>query len=339
MQDQGHPVDRATIDLDARNNADFENFYQDQLGERDYGAEHPRVLLEMMAEYGAHGLGAAGTYGSDLQHAGRLSFTDASGQPVRFIGQDMLDMMAESIQGTHLLKLSLTNDGRDDVWAYGYENDDRFVLFLSADDQPPGSVMLDIDGLGDRFQAVWGDKLTASVPQDWMARFGIPDVAGVDESAEGQTFAMGLRSGVQPVQTAEGLSVQMDQPHEVLRLSFAKTALGAAQISAFSRGEAVVLDDQLTGEEIDLESRIAGYLSATDGAAGGDLLLNLRQAEHGQDFDTTPQDQQDASPRDIQADTQDEADHHSDAGFGDGAELALAGLALLAMPFLGLAGI
>ncbi|OYU17263.1 MAG: hypothetical protein CFE34_16665 [Rhodobacteraceae bacterium PARR1] len=242
QEGQGAMTYDPAVDLAGRTDDDFENFYQHKLERYDYGAEHPRVLLEMMAEYGAEGMGAAGTYGSDMQHVARLTYTDVNGAPVKFVGQDMLDMMAESVDDTHLLQTSLTNDARDDIWVYGYENDDKLVVFLSGSAKAAGKVALNIGGLGDTYHAVWGDSLTAQVPSDWMTRFGIPDNPNVDETAESRSFALGVRSAVVPTIEDGQLTVNLDDPHEVIRLSFAKTAAGAEEIAGFAHGPAVDLD-------------------------------------------------------------------------------------------------
>lgn len=241
MADHGITIDRDSIDLEARTDTDFENYWQAKLERYDYGAEHPRVLLEMMAEYGAEGMGAAGTYGSDMMHAARLTYTDAQGAPVSFVGQDMLDMMAESIDGTRLLKISTTNDRNDEVWAYGFENEHKLVLFLSADSTPPGRVDINLSEY-DGLQSVRGDSLTAVIPADWMDRFGIADNPLVDESSEARSYALGEREGVDPQLTDKGISVTFDAPNQVIRLAFAKDDIGAAEIAAFSDGGAVSLE-------------------------------------------------------------------------------------------------
>ena len=242
LEAQGDVTDDASVDLAGRTDDAFEAFYQTRLERYDYGAEHPRVLLEMMAEYGAEGMGAAGTYGSDMQHVARLTSTDVNGAPVKFVGQDMLDMLAESVDGTHLLKTSLTNDAQDDTWVYGYENDDKLVVFLSASGKAPGKLALDIAGLGSTYHTVWADSLTAAVPEDWMARFGIPDNPHVDETPESRSFALGVRAAVVPTIEDGQLTVQLDDPPEVIRLSFAKTDAGAQEIAGFADGPAVDLD-------------------------------------------------------------------------------------------------
>lgn len=305
LEGQGPMTYDPAVDLAGRTDTEFEQFYQDRLERYDYGAEHPRVLLEMMAEYGAEGMGAAGTYGSDLQHAARLTFVDASGAPVKFVGQDMLDMMAESIQGTNLLQTSLTNDARDDIWVYGYENDDKLVVFLSASAKAPGNVALNISGLGSTYHAVWGDSLTAEVPADWMTRFGIPDNPAVDETPESRSFALGVQEAVTPTIENGQLTVNLDDPHEVIRLSFAKTAAGAEEIAGFAQGTPVDLSD----------------------VAPQPMLMNAYGDFPAVDFQ--PLDEDDV------ADDQDDLDAMDDGGMG-GSGMAI-GLALL-LPLLAVAG-
>ncbi|MEY4982034.1 MAG: hypothetical protein RIR62_300 [Pseudomonadota bacterium] len=242
MAAQGITIDRDAVDLEGRTDTAFETYWQNRLVRYDYGAEHPRVMLEMMAEYGAEGLGAAGTYGTDMMHAARLTHTDADGMPVRFVGQDMLDMMAESIGGTRLLDVSTGNDGSDDVWVYGFENAHKIILFLSADDLPPGMVTIGLEGFP-ALRSVQADSLTSAVPEDWMDRFGIADNPLVDETPESRSFALGIRAGIDPSVTQDGISILMDQPHQVIRLAFAKDDTGAAEIAAWSDGTAVDLTD------------------------------------------------------------------------------------------------
>lgn len=250
MKAKGMAIAADDIDMDGRTDTDFEKYWQSRLERYDYGGEHPRVLLEMLSEYGAEGMGAAGTYGSDMLHPGRFTSTDADGQPVKFVGQDMLDMMAESIDGTKLLKISLTNEAGDDVWVYGFESRDKLVFFLSADETPPGQVTLDLSDFG-AYRAVWGDSLTAKVPDDWMDRFGIADNAAVDETAESRSYALGVREGIVPRVGAGGVTVSLDQPDEVIRLAFAKTQAGAEEIASWSDGAMVELGPQVdhTGDD------------------------------------------------------------------------------------------
>lgn len=289
MGAQGIVIDREAVDLAGRTDTAFETYFQSRLERYDYGPEHPRVMLEMMAEYGAEGMGGAGTYGSDMIHAARLTYTDAEGNPVKFVGQDMLDMMAESITGTRLLGVSTTNDRFDDVWTYAFEDDHTLVVFLSADDLPPGEVTVSLRGAG-TLQSVRADSLTAEVPADWMERFGIPDNPDVDETPESRSFALGVREGATITQTDAGVSVVMDKPHQIIRLAFAKDEVGATDIAAWSDGEEVALspdafafDDLILGDDpdapetvdLDAEDEIDPVEDSSGGGFGGLGLILL----------------------------------------------------------------
>ncbi len=264
----GNVHDRADIDMQNRTDDGFEQFWQNALGKREYGPAHARVMLETFAQYGSLGVEGAATYGSDMQHSGRLSVTDVHGKAQDFVGQDVLDMMAEATKGAKLLKFSLDNDASDPVWAYGYENADKLVVFLSADANPPGKFSVSVKGLGTTYKAVYGDSLTSQVPADWMERFGIPDNPDIDETNESRGFAIGTREGFEPKVEGAGVTVQMDDPHEVIRLSFAKTAAGLREIEGFSDGERV----ELTGPET--------VEDAPGGDTGGGGLGDVPHVDH-----------------------------------------------------------
>lgn len=302
----GHVIDRQDIDVAHRSDVGFETFWQNALGKRDYGAEHPRLLLEAFAEYGGEGMGAAATYGSDMEHSGRLSTRDASGRSQDFVGQELLDMLGESVKGTRLLKVSLTNDRNDEVWAYAYENADKLVVFLSADDTPPGKFTVSLKGIGTKYKAVYGDSLTAEVPDDWMARFGIADNAQVDETNEGKGFAIGIRQAVTPKVGSAGVTVDLDDPHEVIRLSFAKTDAGLREIEGFSDDDGV----ELAGPRTMRTDGTDGFL-ADDPSEGSAQLVQFARAEDHED-----------------------PDHDAEAATEEGGDFGAGGLVLALLPLL-----
>lgn len=230
------------IDLDGRSTTAFEEFWQEAMAARDYGPDHPRLILEMLTEYGAEGMTAAAVYGTDVIHPGRTSFTDINGVAQDFVGQRMLDMLAESVGGTRALDIGLTNAPGDAVWAYGFENDDKLVVFLASDAAVPGGVRLDLPGMGSVYRQAAADSLRAAVPEDWMARFGIPDNPDVDESAEGESYALGDRQGAAVQVVDGGVEVAFSAPGEVIRVAFAKTEAGLAEIAGFTDGDIVALD-------------------------------------------------------------------------------------------------
>ena len=238
----GEVVDPATINLETRNDAEFERYWQDQMQLRDYGQDHPRVLLELHARTGALGMEAASAYGVDMIHAGRLTGTDANGQPQDFIGQEMLDMMAESLIDTRPLRLSLRNRAVEDVATYAWENDDKLVTFVTWHNMPPGALQVKVAGLSTgAYKAVWAETLHAEVPADWMTRFGIPDNPDVDETPESQSFALGVREHIPVTQLDDAVQVTMDRPHEILRLVFAKTDAGMAEIAGWEDQDPLLL--------------------------------------------------------------------------------------------------
>lgn len=306
----GGTLTAADLDEAGRSNTEFETFWQHELTQRDYGAEHPRLILEMLAEYGGEGMTAAGSYGTDIVHPGRFTLTDSRGVSQEFVGQDLMDMMAESVQGTKLLDFSLGNDRTDEIWSYGFENDDKLVIFLSADDTPPEGVTVNFAGLGTTYRQVAAESLTSQVPEDWMTRWGVADNPNVDEAPEGQTYAIGVQTALTPDLGADGVSVRFSAPNEVIRLSFAKTDAGAAEIAGYSDGPLIDLA-QLDAGAADL---------AVDGGvdAGAESLPMVFMDEN------TPADAMDAS-----ADADADAAAAADGGGGGGGGIMLALLPLL----------
>lgn len=234
---------------------------------------------------------AGAAFGIDLIHPGRLSWRE-NGVDHSFIGADMLDMIYESVGDTHVL----TSDGDYDTNAlatpYGFENADKLILFIAAGETPPGDVALSLDGFGGTYTQVWAERLTGDVPEDWMNIFDVPDNAAVDESAEAESYAIGLRDPVSPVLEDGALTFSLDSAHEVIRLSFAKTAAGAEEIAGWSEGTATDLsgealppilpdcgplkDGQICqDEEGDLDDDLATMIEAISSGGGMGVLLAL----------------------------------------------------------------
>ena len=235
MASQGITVQRGDVDLAGRTTTEFENFWQDLLATRDYGVAVPKLYLEMFSEYQAEGLGAASIHAADLMHAGRMTYTDTEGNPVQFVGAEMMKMIYESVEGTQVLDVSTENTRSSDVWTYAYEGDDRLVVFLAADSKAmPGKVTVDIEGLSGGYTAIWTDSLTAQVPDDWMERFGVPDNPNVDESNEGQTYALGVRGDVPTTINGDQVSVTFSHPGQVVRIVIAQTQAEADRIEEWA---------------------------------------------------------------------------------------------------------
>lgn len=237
---QGIIVDPDDVDLDGRTTTEFENFWQDSLDEAAYGQEHAAYLLESFASYAEAGADAASLYGVDLIHPGRVSWRE-DGADHLFIGAEMLDMIYESVEGTHVLASGGDYDTTAPATTYGFENDDKLILFVAAGDTAPGDVALMLDGLGTTYTQVWAERLTAGVPADWMNIFAVPDNGAVDESPEAETYSYGLRDAFAPELDGGALTFTLGSAHEVIRLAFAKTAAGAHEIAGWSDGKATDL--------------------------------------------------------------------------------------------------
>jgi hypothetical protein len=237
----GNPVTAADADLDARTNAGFEDFWQDRLAEGAYGLEHATVLLELFSVHSELDAKAAAVFGIDVIHPGRLSLRD-DGQDYQFAGGGLIEMLYESVRGTTPLGSEQPYDKDNPVTAWGFENDDKLVVFLAAGQRPPGEVTLDLAGLGTAYRAVFADGLTAATRPDWMQVFGIPDNPDVDEGPEAETYAEAIRSPVSARQDGDGVTVTMAAPFEVVRLAFAKTDAGLAEIAEWSDSDALLLD-------------------------------------------------------------------------------------------------
>ena len=290
---QGVTVDPDDVDLDGRTTTEFEAYWQDSLTAVAFGQEHAAYILESFASYAEAGADAAAHFGVDLLHSGRVSWRE-NGEDYLFVGADMLDMIHESVAGTHVLASDGDYDTNAPATAYGFENEDKLVLFVAAGEVAPGDVALNLAGFGDTYTQVWAERLTAEVDPDWMNVFNIPDNASVDESPESETFAFGVREAFAPVLSGDDLTFTLGSAHEVIRLSFAKTAAGADEIAGWSEGAATdlsglglppVLPDcgplksgmicQAEADEAEASSDIALLAEALGTGSGLSMLLAL----------------------------------------------------------------
>lgn len=272
-------IDPDAVDLTGRTSTGFETYWQNRLDAAAYGQEHAAYLLESFASYAEAGMAAGALYGIDLVHPGRVSWRDDSGADHRFVPGEMLQMLYESVRDTHVLASEEAYDPDDPVTIYGFENEDKLVVFLAAGDVPPGEIVFDLAGQGTTYQAVWADRLTSELDPDWMATYGIPDNLHLNEAAEAETYAIPVREAFRPdaLQGAVGLS--LDDPHEIVRLAFAKTAAGAAEIAGWAGGDGTDLTDfadlpqvpvSAIPDEPDDDPQISEAMSlVADAAAGG----------------------------------------------------------------------
>ncbi|MEM9709384.1 MAG: hypothetical protein AAF871_11385 [Pseudomonadota bacterium] len=241
---KGNVVAADDVDLDGRTTTDFEEFWQDQLAEAAYGQEHASYILESFASYAEAGMDAASVYGIDTEHPGHLSWRE-DGDDYDFVGAEMLKMIYESVGGTYVLRSNDDYDQSDLLNVYGFENDDKLVVFLAAGDTAPGDVVVNLDGIGSTLQSVYADSLTGETPADWKAVFDVADNPSVDESPEADAYAVGIRDGLTPEVSTDGISVSLDNPHDIIRLAFAKTPAGEADIESWADGSKVELEGDL----------------------------------------------------------------------------------------------
>lgn len=282
---QGVSLDRSDVDLDGRTNAEFEMFWQASLDQVAYGQEHAAYLLESFSSYLEAGADAAAIYGVDLVHPGRVSWQE-EGTAYDFVGAEMLDMIYESVGGTQILASEGAYDPNAPATTYGFESDDKLVIFVAAGETAPGEIALAIDGLGDTYSHVWAERLTGETPADWMAIFGVTDNPYVDESPEAETFAIGNREAFSPQVFDDALSFSLQSAHEVVRLSFAKTEAGAAEIAGWAHGPATDLAAMIgdafplphcdLSEDCPLEEETASspseFAMVADAASSGGIL-------------------------------------------------------------------
>jgi hypothetical protein len=241
MADQGLTVTRDSLDLEGRSNAEFEQFWQDRLERMDIGEDHPRVLMELFAEFHEAGMTAGTAFGADQVHPGRLSFEDEAGAPQSLLGMDFLGMLYESIDGTRMLDISTQNTAATPYGVYGFEGPDHLTLFVMGHDQT-GEVHLNLEGMGSEYTMLWAESLTASVPDDWQTQYGVPVSVGVDQTPEAYTYADGLHGAVAARVDDSGIAFDITEPGQVVRLVLARSPEGEAAVQEWIGAEASVID-------------------------------------------------------------------------------------------------
>jgi hypothetical protein len=270
----GHVVAPGNVDLAARTNTEFETYWQHRLSEGAYGPEHATVLLELFSTHAEVGLDAAGVYGIDIMHPGRLSLRDVDGTDRIFVGGGLVAMLNESVGGTIPIVGEGTYDQKNAVTPYAFENDDKLVVFLAAGRDAPGMLDFSIDGLGSDYLALQADSLTGETDPDWYRLYGIADNPSVDESEEALTYAEAVRAPVDVTRTAGGMQMILDEPYQILRLAFAKTEEGAAEIAGWSDGAVLDLTLPPPDDEAD-EATDDAAVEADDGGIGIAIGLAL----------------------------------------------------------------
>ena len=220
------------IDLVGRTTTDFEQFWQMRLGQHSYGKEHPGAILEAFSSYAEAGMSFGAIFGTDFVHPGRLSWRE-DGSDHWFVGHEMIEMIYEAVDGTIALASESDYDQDANVRTYAFEGDDRLVVFVAADGEPPDTVQLSVEGLAEDFVSLWVDTLESVENEEWKTTFDIPDNPQVDESNEAETYAIGLRGSTE-VQTTNGDLEMSINPYEIIRLIFAKSEEAAESLAGIS---------------------------------------------------------------------------------------------------------
>lgn len=235
------------LDLNGRSHLGFEQHYQDMLAHRPLGMMHAETILQTFADYHAIGAEAASVYGWDISHNAASSAQSADGHPHLFVGAQIQDMMAESLNGTRVLNWHDANDHSDSEagTAYAFDSADKLVLFIggpqTVEDGAP--LRIDLRSLGP-VQAVWGESLYAEVPDNWHELYGIPNVAGIDQTPESLSYAEGIRTPTELEQSGNTLSLTFTHSDEIIRLVFARTDEGFADVSEWTENCGLSIDPE-----------------------------------------------------------------------------------------------
>lgn len=275
----GENVDRTLINLDARNHVGFETFWQTGqvtsqggvvvatkwgLANRDYGLAQAAAMIELFKMGLDLGVDAAAIYGVDTPYAAHLSW----GGEV-FVGGAMMSMLSESLVGTWTIETNAANQRDGEINLHAFEDDDRVVLYLSADAFEAGvtslEAQLDLSALGYDFTGLSARSLTSELDENWMETFGIVDNAAIDETPEGALYATGVIAEADVGFEHDTISFEFTQSYEVIEVILTKSAsltlVGTSQADELTGG---LEDDVLDGNEGD---------DLLDGGLGGDDIL------------------------------------------------------------------
>lgn len=272
-------LDPATIDLDSRNNVNFENYWQhgviigpdetvlqtaDGLVHRDYGLAQASGMLELLSSYIALGTDRANLYGTDTQWAANVTNGDTV-----LVGGKMLSLLADALPGKHALDIGIVNSRDALINTYAFQDSQELVVYLTADAGAhrwaPQSVTFDLEALGYELQHVQMRSLTSAISSDWLAEQAIPDNEYVDETPEARLFDQGTLSDAVSLQTSGSLTIEFSEPFQVVEL---RISLGE-QTSEFPVSAPVLGspgDDEITGTSDQDEIW---------GSSGSDVLYGL----------------------------------------------------------------
>ncbi|MEM7471041.1 MAG: hypothetical protein AAF340_06785 [Pseudomonadota bacterium] len=279
----GESVNSDLIDLDTRNHVGFENFWQTGhvtsqngvvaatkwgLVNRDYGLAQASAIIELFTMGLELGVDVATIYGVDTPYAAHISW----GSEV-FVGGSMLSMMSESLMGTWVIETDAANERDGEMNLHAFEDEDRVVLYLSADDFEDGmgplNAQLDLSGLGYDFSDITARSLTSELDADWMETYGIIDHAQVDEMPEGALYETGVISDKTVDFSNDEISFEFTQSYEVVEVILTKSnaldLLGTDAADALTGGVENDILDGGAGDDV-----LDGGIGGSDMLTGGE---------------------------------------------------------------------
>lgn len=291
----GRDIDTSRIDLNARNDTAFEQFWQTGklhaddgsvvetqwgLENRDYGLAQASGMLEVFSALLATGADTASLYGIDTGHAARVSFADH-----QFVPAAMFQMMSETLPGTSMIETGIENARDGDVNVHAFEGEGRLVIYVSADDFANGQTnldaVLDLRDFDIDIQNVTARRLTSEPDPDWMETFDIPDVAGVDETPEARLYEQGVVSNLELSATNGQIDLEFSSPYEVIELviqTSESTDLADQSSTQPNEVRGADTDDVLIGTNADDEIRGGRGEDHIEGKLGHDLIF---AGDHG----------------------------------------------------------
>lgn len=281
----GEGVAKDEINLDSRNYARFEHFWQtgeleSQQGgmlvtkwgvaNRDYGLAQASAMIEILSSYMVTGVDSASLYGFDTPYAAHLSFGDDV-----FVGGAMIQMMSENLPGTKVMNTGIENLRDGNLNVHAFEGDGRLVMYVSADEISGAGLdaTLDLTGLGVDVSRIEARSLTSELDPNWMDKYDVVDRADIDETPESRLYETGIVTEKGFVWGNGQLDLSFDESFEVVELviTLANPITGGAGSDTLVGTDA---DDIIDGQAGDdrLEAIGDGFDELT-GGAGADVFV------------------------------------------------------------------
>ncbi len=283
----GETVQEADINLDTRNDAVFEHFWQTGeltsstgvvvdtkwgVANRDYGLAQAAAMLEILTGHAEVGVDSASIYGVDTPYAAHLSFGDEV-----FVGGAMLRMMSEALPGTTVMDTGITNARDGELNLHAFEGEGKVVLYVSADAFDEGisslDAQLDLSDFGVSFSSVTARSLTSTLDANWKEKYGIVDRADIDESPEARLYERGVITEKEVGVDGDTLTLSFGQGYEVIEITLHTTTTvtgsdGADMLSG-TAGDDFIFG--LDGDDV-IDARDGGADVLT-GGAGSDVFV------------------------------------------------------------------